>query len=340
MIETIAEPVGVIRREVPGEARAALGRAFAELPSAEADSEALLARVLQTAHHLPVDILRTLLWFRVAPQAPRALLLAGMPLDEHLPPTPTDPAARVVKSGQVSQCGILLVAVLLGEPVAYAGEKGGALVQDVFPTEGQRTTPSNESSAVPLEFHTELTFSRAAPEQSFDVAAPDYVLLLALRSAVERSATTSIVEARDLCDRLQPRALKTLREERFQLRAPHSFTRDNGDRPWSRPLALVRGPVEDPRIAFDIACGVRALTPAAEEALDALRTACAEPAVQRAVRLGEGDLLVIDNERCAHSRSPYVAAFDGRDRWVHRTYVRRSLRGLRLAATDSIRVLA
>ena len=119
-----------------------------------------------------------------------------------------------------------------------------------------------------------------------------------------------------------------------------SAERSVARRSASRPLALVRGSEEAPRVAFDIACGARALAPEAEAALGALREACADPALQHAVELGPGDLLAIDNGRCAHARSSYDARFDGEDRWLRRAYVRRDLRGLKTAGAASFRVLA
>jgi clavaminate synthase/L-asparagine oxygenase len=85
---------------------------------------------------------------------------------------------------------------------------------------------------------------------------------------------------------------------------------------------------------------VRALSAEAGDALDALRRVCADPAARHEVRLGPGDLLVIDNARCAHARSPFQARFDGLDRWLHRVYVRRDIRGLVRGGGRSFRVLA
>lgn len=331
----------VLRVALPEAAGHSLRRAFERLPTVEEDLETLLAGLLRAATHLPLDAVAALLRFRAAPKGPAALVVTGMPIDEQLPPTPTEAVDASFKPGHVSECAILLIAIILGEPVAYAGEKRGALVQNVFPTRAQRTTSSNESSAVALDFHTELTFSAAVPAESFDVAAPDFVLLLGLRSPPERSATTSIVEAHDLCEELARADLATLREPLFQLRAPVSFMSDpDGERPWSPPLALVRGTAESPRLVFDTACGVRALSPAADAALAALRSACADPAIQRAIQLGPGDLLALDNNRCAHARSRYDARFDGNDRWLQRAYVRRSIRGLTARSAESFRVLA
>lgn len=323
-------------------AAARLSDEFRQLPTGEENLEELLAGLLGNAvHELPRDVIRSVLRLRADPEASGALLVTGMPVDDDLPPTPTGPVSPSFSAGSVSRGAILLLAILLGEPVAYAAEKEGALVQNVFPTPEQRDKPSNESSAVGLEFHTELTFSRAQPAQSFDVAAPDFVLLLALRSPPERAATTSIIAARDLCRLLDPADVEVLRQPWFELRAPHSFTQDeNGSRPWSPPLPLVRGPDEDPSIVFDISCGVNAQTAEGAAALDALRRACADPALHHHASLRPGDLLVIDNHRCAHARSPYAARFDGHDRWLLRTYVRHSIRLLQSAAERPFRVLA
>ena len=338
------EPVygtDVFRVHLPDAAGERLRREFERAPDSDDDLEASLARLVQASAKIPLDVLRCLLRFRAAPQAPSALLLTGMPIDKDLPPTPTEAISGSFKPSHVSECTVLFIAMLLGEPVAYAGEKGGALVQNVFPIRAERTSPSNESSAVPLPFHTEITFSRTAPAQSFDVGAPDFVLLLGLRSPPNCSATTSVIDARDLCRRLEPHHLAMLREPQFQLRAPYSFTeREAGSRPWSDPLALIRGSVDAPCIVFDIACGVRARSSKADAALLALANACADPTIQRSVRLRPGDLLAIDNKRCAHARSSYEARFDGQDRWLQRAYVRRDIRMLTSEGAKSFRVLA
>jgi alpha-ketoglutarate-dependent taurine dioxygenase len=39
------------------------------------------------------------------------------------------------------------------------------------------------------------------------------------------------------------------------------------------------------------------------------------------VVLEPGDLLVIDNDIVVHGRSPFVARFDGTDRWLQRAFV-------------------
>ncbi|NBT21304.1 MAG: hypothetical protein EBT17_04190, partial [Actinobacteria bacterium] len=47
--------------------------------------------------------------------------------------------------------------------------------------------------------------------------------------------------------------------------------------------------------------------------------------VTQTVVLGDGDLLVIDNDRAVHGRTPFVPRYDGTDRWLKRALVVREL---------------
>jgi L-asparagine oxygenase len=328
----------MLRLEVPPTSAAQLHERFVGLPRLDADPdlEWLLAHLLQCTALLPVELA-----FRSArPTGPSALLLSGLPIDTDLPPTPVDGMVPPYKAGQVSECALLLVGILLGEPVAYRAEKDGALIQDVFPTVADQNAPSNASWAISLDVHTELTFSRRAPEQPLHATSPDFVLLLGLRCPEDRLASTTVIDVRDICEQLTPPELDALRQDAFQLQAPYSFTRDgDGSRPWSPPVALLRGPSTEPSLAFDSACGVRALSAAAEAALDGLKAACRLPAIRESVQLRAGDVLVIDNARCAHARSQFTARLDGQDRWLERGYVRRSLVGLESRTAPSYRIL-
>jgi L-asparagine oxygenase len=278
--------------------------------------------------------------FRASPYAESAMLVSGLPIDENLPPTPIDAAPGDAKSRWISECAILTMAIVLGEPVAYQAEKGGSLVQNVYPTASERATPSNESSAVTLDFHTELTFSRDAPDRPLHVAAPDFVLLLCLRCPPDRLARTTVADAAAICARIEERHLATLRTPQFELRAPYSFTRDDdGSRPWSPAVALLRGPADSPSLAFDVTCGVRALSAEAETAITALAEACGDSEVQESVQLRAGDLLAINNLRCAHARSSFPAHFDGSDRWLQRVYVRHGIWPMHVESATAFRVL-
>lgn len=330
----------MLRIDLPEAVTDRLADAFQEVPSLDDGNEQALARLLGASGVFPSDVVEQLVAFRASPFADSALLMTGLPIDRDLPPTPVGDGGSVEKGGQFSECAILTVALLLGEPVSYRAEKNGTLVQNVFPTPAERDRPSNASSSAALGFHTELAFSRTAPDRPLHLSSPDFVLLLGLRCLPDRRADTTVVDARKVSDRLDQQHLDALREPDFQLMAPYSFTRDSdGSRPWSPPVALLRGPRDSPSFAFDTACGLRALTPVGRDAVSALTDACEDPEVHETVRLARGDLLAINNHRCAHARSPFSALFDGQDRWLQRVYVRRSIWPLSVESPESYRVL-
>jgi L-asparagine oxygenase len=326
--------------DLPNDVTARLRRAFSELLPVMGDTEQLLVRLLQASALLPVEKLKRIMTFRASQYADSAMLVSGLPIDEDLPPTPVGATAGDDKKRWISECAILAMAILLGEPVAYRAEKNGSLVQNVYPIVSEREMPSNESSAISLDFHTELTFSRNAADRPLHVASPDFVLLLCLRCPPDRLAQTTIADAAKICALIENRHLETLRTPQFQLRAPYSFTRDDdGSRPWSPAVPLLRGPETAPSLAFDVSCGVRALSPDAESAIEALAVACNHPDVQESVQLRPGDLLAVDNNRCAHARSPFPAYFDGNDRWLQRVYVRRGIWPIPAESDSAYRVL-
>jgi L-asparagine oxygenase len=318
-------------------ARTELGRALAACGPLE-DVEPYLASVFAKLGCLPAELIRALLRFRADPSESGLLMIQGMPVDVPLPPTPTTADAAGLKPSFISEASVLLVAMVLGEPVAYEDEKNGVLVQNVYPVEAESRSPSNESSGTDLGFHTELSFSRKHPERPLHEASPDFLLLLGLRAAPLRDAVTTLVDGRDICHVLSDRARTALMQPSFQLRAPYSFTQGLAERPWSRPVPLLHK-LDPPTFAFDLACGVRALASEAQAAIDELRQVVSNERLHCGVRLEGGDLLVLDNRKCAHARSRFKARFDGSDRWLQRVYVRRSLDGLVHTNARSFRVL-
>jgi L-asparagine oxygenase len=331
----------VLKIQLEDELRGELASLFADSGSPREDFEGFLSALMRATAIYPPDLVNTILRFRADPQAPGSLLIEGMPVDPNLPATPTLYESGYYKDSYISEGSILSVAILLGEPVGYADEKNGAIVQNIFPVKTEERNPSNESSKRELEFHTELSFSHEFPDRPYHVACPDFLLLLGLRSDVDDEAATQIVEAAAVLDRVSIEHRDVLREELFQLQAPFSFTRTGtGERPWSRPVPLLFGTHDAPTIAFDIACGVRSLSGASEAALEALRDACNDPTIHQEMRIKAGDLLVVDNRKCAHARSSFRARFDGTDRWLQRVYVRQSIIGLPTAGQNySFRVL-
>ena len=237
-----------------------------------------------------------------------AMLIRGLPVGE-IPPTPLSPVAATGKD-HVSEFVLLTIARRLGQPVGYAPEHGGDIVQNLLPTPDDAGRQVSTSSDVELEFHTETAFHRHKPR---------YLLLLCLRG--DPRAETLLCSIPQVADQLPLGVRQVLREPRFRTGVDESFgpahPTESG-RALGHLVPVLSGSTERPTSTFDadLMVGVD------EEARDALE--CLRQAIRRdhiGVTLRSGDLLVIDNAVAVHGRSSFPARFDGTDRWIQRTFV-------------------
>lgn len=233
-----------------------------------------------------------------------ALVLRGLPVGD-LPATPDRPDAHVTKD-HVSELTLLTVARLLGEPVGYLPEHGGDIVQNIIPTASDASRQTSTSSKVQLAFHTETAFHPHKPR---------FLALLCLKG--DPDAATTLCSIDDVLPLLTPAARRLLSEPRFHTRADESFGGGPGAA-FGEPIAVLAGDPEHPVLTFDgeLTSGIDDDAHAALDELNSL--------IERhhtSVVLQAGDLLVVDNHRCVHGRSPFAARFDGTDRWLQRSFV-------------------
>ena len=242
-----------------------------------------------------------------------SLLLRNLPVDGHaLADTPTVPGA-VQRDASVSSAVLMMIAHGLGDPIAFRSEKAGALVQDVVPVPGQEDMQGNAGSVL-LTFHT---------ENAFHPHRPDYVMLLCLRRDHEGVAGLRTACIREALPLLADADRAALSAEQFVTDSPPSFT-DHGNGRKSPPAhaVLVNDP-EDPDLRVDFSA-TKPTTDSAARALTALQSAL--EATCHTLRLRQGDLAVVDNRVAVHGRTAFVPRYDGRDRWLQRTFVQADLR--------------
>jgi L-asparagine oxygenase len=318
---------------LPDEVRDWIGNELQSFPNPGDDIDRSLARLHVTFSRLPVDQLQQILDFGRHVDSPGVMLVRNLPVDPDLPPTPVDGGPSTDKQTFVAECVLLGLSQLLGEPVGFTTEKSGRLVHDVVPVSAGSTTQTNQSSAVFLNFHNDTVHDEVG---RYDVSNPDFLVLNCLRQDPEKEAATYYADARDISRSLDPRIAETLRTPRFRLNAPGSYVRDfaGGADVLSDPVGVISGPSTSPEIAIS-ANGVRGLTREAAEALDELQRTCR--AVAHQVRLEPGSALLINNRKGLHARSQFSARHDGRDRWLQRTYLRRSLWNIRYRVTPGNR---
>jgi L-asparagine oxygenase len=307
------------------EVRDAIGSALQLFPNPVTDIDRLLARLHVIFSQLPIEQLQGVLDFGRHVDTPGVTLVRNLPVDPNLPATPIDGGPSTHKKTFVAEAALLGLSQLLGEPVGFTTEKGGRLVHDVVPVSAGATTQTNQSSHVFLNFHNDIVYDEVG---RYDVSNPDFLVLNCLRQDAGKEAVTYYADARDISHGLDPHIVQTLRAPLFRMNAPGSYVRDvaNGADVLSNPSAVISGPPHSPEIVVS-ANGVHGLTQEAEQALTDLQRACQTVAHQ--VRLESGTALLINNRKGLHARSQFFAQHNGRDRWLQRTYLRRSLWSIR-----------
>jgi len=292
---------------------------LSEQPSLYDDVDLALARLRKAFAVLPSGMLAQISAFGRHAHSPGALYLRNLPTDPQIPPTPTDGEPSPKKRTFISESVLLGLTDMIGAPTAYETEKRGHLVHDVVPVASGATSQTNQGSKVFLTFHNDLVFDESG---QYDVANPDFIILVCVRQDPSKSATTFYADARSLLETLSREAAATLRQPLFRLNAPGGYVEKfaDGKETLSPPISVMSGPLDAPDIRLS-ANGVRGLTPAAVDALEELTEACQRVSV--AVKLVPGDALMINNRKGVHARSSFPARHDGTDRWLQRTYVRR-----------------
>jgi len=243
------------------------------------------------------------------------LYVTNLPVDPNLPPTPLEGQWTDSVASTHGEFLMVTFSLACGLPISYLDQRGGRLVHDVYPTRANAYEVSSQSSSASLGFHTEMFFH---PEP------PDFLMLHCLRPDATGRATTSIASREDIQARLTEAQIAVLSEPRFALdlaRLHGAYRFDGRLIGESDPRPVI--PVIDEDVAgvqFRFEPG---LTTAIDDEAHGALTAAEQAAedVRAEGRLGKGGLLLLDNRRAVHSRSPFEAKFDGHDRWLRRMMI-------------------
>lgn len=288
-------------------------RVAAEHQGSSLHDRELLHAVELSAAALPVPVRKELIAFRDEGNASGFLLLTGLPLGS-LPDTPErtedEPRWQEVPVATLSQ---LMVMSVLGRSIAYSDEKHGRLVQDVCPKKGAENRQEN-SGSVRLALHT---------EDGFHPAPPHFVGLLCLRGDHDGAAAVVTCGIGDVLPRLDEQTITALRRREFRIRFSTSFVPDESVQVLTDPMPVLSGCAGSPDLRCDFH-GTVAATPRAQAALDRL-----EQVIQRSLKglvMQPGDLIVVDNRRAMHGRTGFTPRYDGRDRWLRRSFAIADLR--------------
>jgi len=289
------EALGTLRTRLPRQPRLDL-RGFFETAAA-------------TAQELPAELRDTLRAFRRDGNEAGYLLLSGLPVDEaELPPTPTTTPSPVERPLLSMEAWLALIGTELGLPTGYRELRQGTVLQDVYPSPNAHFL-SSETSETLLEFHTEMAYHRRQPH---------FVMLACSRADHAGTAATLVASVRKALPLVDRQARDLLYRKPLNCHVDIAFRPTESSDPVTS-VAVLDGPAEDPLLAYDRELMDPDAAPV-KQALSELSDALDE--VTEAVYLKPGDLLIVDNYRTSHARTPFTPRWDGRDRWLHRMYVR------------------
>ena len=253
---------------------------------------------------LPPAVYAALADFAERPHPAGALLVRNVGVG-HIPATPPTPTSPTGKDS-TSEFALLTIARMMGHPVGYLPEHGGEIVQNLVPVASTADRQVSTSSTSDLMFHTEAAFHPHRPR---------YLLLACLRG--DTAAVTTLASVREVLPLLPEAVAEVLFEARYRTAVDESYLHGRSNR-LGDPVPVLSGTFDEPSMVFDEDLMV-GLDPAAADALRLLGSAVREH--HTGVVLEAGDVLVVDNALAVHGRSPFVARYDGTDRWLQRSLV-------------------
>jgi L-asparagine oxygenase len=288
------------------------------------EPELFCTQAAHAAAALPADLRAALHHFSRWGSQTGTFLIEGLVATD-VPRTPGDNTEHVGAGTPLVRVQAM-IGETLGHLVAYEAEGGGRLFQDMVPARAAAERQTSLSSRAELELHT---------EQAFSPLRPDYLVLCCLRG--DPGARTFTLTARQLAarlpaDRLRKPLWTTTVDESFRF-GDHVF--DHGD--IRGPLPILSGADDDPFLVFDQDL-MEATTSAGRGVLSAITEIYREQRHAHVLRPGE--ILVIDNNRAVHGRSPFQPRFDGSDRFVVRSFVMTDLARSRYARPGNGRVIS
>lgn len=237
------------------------------------------------------------------------ILFHGLTVDQEvMGESPQDAAAFEERSDRdpATEAALLAFASFAGEVFAFARQHRGQIIQNVTPVKGHEYDAVGTGSRSLLDWHS---------EDAFDDAHPQFVGLFCVRG--DERVQTALAPV----DRipLTPEQEAVLRQPRFM----HGIDKASGG--TGRPEDGVQGPAlygEDGkrfvRIDMDCAAAVAGDDEAAA-ALKAFHDGADNAGLY--VTLREGDILLFDNRRVMHARTPFEPRYDGTDRWLQRVII-------------------
>jgi hypothetical protein len=197
----------------------------------------------------------------------------------------------------------------ISEMIAYEAEGYGRLFQDIIPIQSMSTKQTSVSSNIELEIHTEQAFSKLKP---------DILSLSCIRG--DPKALTYILPVKFILDNLSQDEIAMLREPLWLTGVDLSF-KINGnefiDGDIRGPMPILSGKETDPILVFDQDL-MKGITEESDNMIKKIVDIYYKHRLYH--NMQTGDIILVDNRRAVHGRSPFSPKYDGYDRFLVRAF--------------------
>jgi L-asparagine oxygenase len=225
-----------------------------------------------------------------------------------LPLTPDGNNYRIGEKTILSKIQSLFLNVV-GEMISYEAEGYGRLFQDVVPVKSMEKEQTSVGSNTELEIHTEQAFSKLRP---------DILSLACLRG--DEQALTYILPVQKILSYLSDGEKWNLYNPLWKIGVDLSFKLNNNDFIEGEirgPISILSGLHNDPMLVFDQDL-MTGINEEATQIKDKIIQIYYENRYHH--NLKPGEIILIDNLRAVHGRSPFSPRYDGYDRFLVRCF--------------------
>lgn len=229
-------------------------------------------------------------------------------IDNELRETPFGNQYKIGETTLLAKIQGLLMNII-SEMIAYEAEGYGRLYQDVVPMKNMANIQTSVGSNTELEIHT---------EQAFSELRPDILSLACLRG--DKKAFTYILPVNEIIKNLNNDEIDLLYKPLWKIGVDLSFKLNGhefieGD--IRGPLAILNGFTEDPKLIFDQDL-MEGITDESDKMIQKIVNIYYKCRI--AHNLQPGEIVLIDNNRAVHGRSPFFPRYNGYDRFLIRCF--------------------
>jgi L-asparagine oxygenase len=193
--------------------------------------------------------------------------------------------------------------------VSYEAEGYGRIFQDIVPDIKMANQQSSVGSSKELEIHTEQAFSKIKP---------DLLSLACIRG--DDHAYTYILPVQSIISNLNEKERELLRQPLWKIGVDYSFKLNGNEFIEGNirgPIPIITGSEENPTLVFDqdLMIGIN------EDATQIIKKIVDIYYNNRIKHcLQPGEIMIIDNHKVVHGRSPFVPLYNGKDRFLVRCF--------------------